>query len=108
MQYQCLRDCWVTERLFRKGEVYNLPDEMPKAEKNFRLVGEPAIAREAPEATMGVTPIVEPPKTDTVDVPTETEVPAPPVAVKSNTCVVCGKVCKNPFGLRSHMKKHNK
>ena len=84
--YQCLRDCWVTERLFRKGEVYNLPDETPKSEKNFRLVGEPVIAEVAPEVTMGVTPDTEP--------------------VNELSCSVCGQVCKSKFGLNSHMKKH--
>lgn len=38
MQYLALRDCFVEDRYHRKGEVYELPDDFPKYEKNFRLV----------------------------------------------------------------------
>lgn len=45
MQYICLRDCFVNDRLHSKGEVYELPDDFPKSEKNFKLLSG------APEST---------------------------------------------------------
>ena len=42
MKYRCLRDCYVEDRLFAKGEIYELPDAFPKYEKNFGLMDEPA------------------------------------------------------------------
>ncbi len=42
MQYQCLRNCYVGELLWKEGKVYDLPDAMDKDPKNFRLVGETA------------------------------------------------------------------
>ena len=41
MKYICLRDCFVASRLWRQGEVYDLPDDMNKNEKNFRLLNAP-------------------------------------------------------------------
>ncbi len=41
MKYRCLRACYVEDRLFAKGESYDLPDAFPKYEKNFELMGEP-------------------------------------------------------------------
>lgn len=41
MKYRCLRDCYVNDRLFEKGEAYNLPDDMRKAEANFKLMDQP-------------------------------------------------------------------
>ncbi len=39
MEYAVLRDCWVGERLYKKGELYELPDEVDKDPRNFREVG---------------------------------------------------------------------
>ena len=41
MKYRCLRDCYVEDRLFEKGEIYELPNAFPKYEKNFELMDEP-------------------------------------------------------------------
>ena len=57
MQYLCLRDCYVNDRFWQKGEAYELPDEMEKSEKNFKLV-EPQ-------------PITEPVTTETPEKPRE-------------------------------------
>lgn len=40
MNYICLRNCYVGERLWKEGKVYDLPDSMEIHPKNFRLVGE--------------------------------------------------------------------
>ena len=45
MKYMCLRTCYTGERLYHKGGVYELPDEMRKSEKSFRLVGAEAPAQ---------------------------------------------------------------
>ena len=40
MKYQVLRDCYVGERLYRKGEVREVADALAREHpKNFRLVG---------------------------------------------------------------------
>jgi hypothetical protein len=71
MKYQCLRDCFVNSRLWREGQVYNLPDTMEKSPKNFKPVqvaNEPEVppapeapARDqpAPESPVEQTPIPE-------------------------------------------------
>lgn len=42
MKYLVLRNCYTVEdRYFRGGDVVELPDEMFKYEKNFRLADEP-------------------------------------------------------------------
>lgn len=38
MNYLCLRNCYVQDRLHYKGEVYELPDGFPIYEKNFKPV----------------------------------------------------------------------
>lgn len=57
MRYRCLRDCFVAVRFWRKGEEYDLPDDMEKNEKNFKLLGgskdeapatEPKVPKEKP------------------------------------------------------------
>jgi len=54
MKYRCLRDCFVQDTLHKEGEIYELPDDFPKYEKNFELMDQPAPepesgAVEAPE-----------------------------------------------------------
>lgn len=82
MKALCLRDCYVGERFWKKGETYELPDGMYKSEKNFRAIGVEL------EPTKGVTPTTE--------------------AETGFVCEVCGKVCKNKIGLIGHMKSHEK
>lgn len=41
MDYICLRNCYVGERLWKEGETYALPDAMEKSPKNFRPIGQP-------------------------------------------------------------------
>jgi len=55
MNYICLRDCYVGDRFRRQGEIYDLPDDMEKSPKNFRLVGEPE-----PESTPEAPPEPKP------------------------------------------------
>lgn len=50
MKYLCLRDCYVEDVLWRKGEVYELPDNMVKSEKNFQPLGEQPIEEPEPKA----------------------------------------------------------
>ena len=78
MKFLCLRDCYVNDRFWHQGEVYELPEAMEKSEKNFKPIEEP--------------------------IPDAPELPTSPV--ESNICPVCGKECKSPFGLRAHMRKH--
>lgn len=41
MKYLCLRDCYVNDRFWSKGEVYELDVDMEKSEKNFKAVEAP-------------------------------------------------------------------
>lgn len=41
MKYLCLRTCYVNDRLWKVGEVYDLPDGMEKSERNFKPVEQP-------------------------------------------------------------------
>jgi len=97
MKYITLRDCYVNDRLWRKGEVYELPDEMNKSEKNFKPLDEPA-------------PAPVPDKTEPAPAPVpasalESE-PEPEPTPETLKCPSCGKECKSVFGLRAHMKIH--
>ena len=40
MEYKCLRNCYVDDRFFYGGDVYDLPDEMFKDAKNFQPIEE--------------------------------------------------------------------
>ena len=40
MKYICLRNCYVNDRFWHQGEVYELPDDMVKSEKNFKPVSD--------------------------------------------------------------------
>jgi len=40
MNYIALRDCYVGECFRYKGDIYDLPDDFPISEKNFRLADE--------------------------------------------------------------------
>jgi len=44
MKHICLRDCYVNDRFWRRGETYELPEAMEKSPKNFSPVAEPAPA----------------------------------------------------------------
>ena len=85
MDYLCLRNCVVNDRLWKEGKVYNLPVEMEKHPKNFRPMGEaPEPPPDAPQSTIE------------------------PVKSESNplVCKECGKECKSEFGLKAHMRVH--
>ena len=49
MKYLCLRNCYVEDVLWRKGEVYELPDNMVKSEKNFQPLGEQPVEEPEPK-----------------------------------------------------------
>ena len=40
MNYECLRNCYIGERLWKEGKVYELPADIEKHPKNFRPVGQ--------------------------------------------------------------------
>ncbi len=86
MKYKALRTCYVADRLWREGEIYELPDDMHKSEKNFMpLDGQPVVEVKA-EVKEAVTVATE--------------------ATDGFKCEVCGKVCKNKLGLSGHMRSH--
>ena len=78
MEYVCLRNCYVADRLWKEGKVYDLPDSMEKHPKNFQpLHPEPSPELPQPDSS----PL---------------------------TCSVCGKECKSALGLASHARSHEK
>ena len=81
-KYQCIRDCFVSDRFHYEGRVYEMPD-ITKSPRNFRLVEE----------------VVEPSSM------LET-VMAPPV--KEYKCPECGKVVRTAFGLSGHSRSHKR
>ena len=55
MQYIVLRDCFTAEcQYYKRGDTVELPDEMYKYEKNFKLVEEPEQEIGTPEAPLYV------------------------------------------------------
>ena len=54
MKYICLRDCFVDSRFWHEGRTYDLPDDMQKTLKNFKLVNEPESPMEKPAFTCPV------------------------------------------------------
>lgn len=55
MKYLTLRDCYVGEMFRKKGEVYDLPDDMVKSPKSFKLVEEEVVE---PEVVEQIVPVV--------------------------------------------------
>lgn len=49
MEYLVLRSCYVGERLYKKGEVHELPKSLEKSPDNFRPLGIPEAEAEAEE-----------------------------------------------------------
>jgi len=48
----CLRNCYTAEdKYYTAGVVYDLPDAMFKAEKNFRLVGSEVVEKPVGQVT---------------------------------------------------------
>lgn len=95
-KYLCLRNCFVNVVLWKEGKVYDLPDEMEKSPKNFRLVGEPAPA-----------PAPEPAPQPTSEAQRAKIEPVKEVAKQTPLiCPSCGRECKSDFGLKSHMRSH--
>ncbi len=85
MDYECLRNCYIGERLWKEGRVYTLPVDMEKHPKNFRPVGqapEPEVPQSVPE-------------------PKEKE-------TNPLVCKVCNRECKSDLGLISHNRVHKK
>jgi len=78
LKYLCLRDCYTNDHFYRNGDVYDLPDNVKKSEKNFGVI-------ESPKPVKVV------------------EVPDNPLK-----CPVCGRECKAPLGLASHMRTHKR
>jgi len=83
--YVALRDCYVGELYRYGGEVYELPDDMEKSEKNFMLMEGQEPTPEAVESM--ASPIEE---------------------VVNIVCPVCGKECKSSFGLKAHQRVHTR
>ena len=86
MNYRCIRTCLVADHLWREGDIYDLPDDMHKSEKNFMPLDSKPIAEAKPEVKEAVTPVVEPDK--------------------GFVCPTCNKVLKNKIGLIGHMRSH--
>ena len=83
MKYTCLRDCFVRDRLWLDGKVYDLPTDFPIYEKNFKLADKPETQELSPDATEST-----------------------PEVVEENICPICLRICKSAFGLESHMRVH--
>ena len=88
MKYRVLRTCFVADHLWHEGEIYELPDDMHKAEKNFVPLDGKPIAEVKAEVKGAVTHDTE--------------------AKVGFICPTCSKVCKNKIGLSGHMKSHKK
>ena len=43
MRYLVLRTCFVNDRLWREGDVYELPENMHKSPKNFKPIDVPQV-----------------------------------------------------------------
>lgn len=94
MRYLTLRDCYVNDRLWREGDIYELPEAMEKSPKNFKPLDEPRVAEVKEEPIEAVTAT------------TETAEDSPAEIDGGFKCEACGRVCKSEFGLKSHMRKH--
>lgn len=49
MRYHVLRNCYVNDRYYSKGEVKELPEDMWKSEKNFKPVSDAPESVTSPE-----------------------------------------------------------
>ena len=88
MNYRCKRTCFVGDRLWREGEVYELPENIHKSPKNFMPLDGQPIAEVKAEVKEAVTPAVE--------------------AESGFKCKTCNRVFKTRGGLKIHKKSHKK
>ena len=87
MKYQCLRDCFVKDRLWEKEKVYELPDDFPKYEKNFAPVGAPPVVEAPIEPTPELPQLKTEPQKTATDTPAVVEkiaTPEEPPVAKAN------------------------
>ncbi len=54
MNHICLRTCYVGDRLWTGGEIYDLSEAMPKDPKNFKTVDGPPEGEATREVTVKV------------------------------------------------------
>jgi hypothetical protein len=75
MKYEVLRDCYTGERFYRKGDFYELPDDMLKFEKNFKLVDGQAepLPEQAIEVVEEVTSAIPPEPAKEAELPIKTK-----------------------------------
>jgi len=114
MKYQCLRTCYVGDRMRIAGEEYEIVGSTVISPKNF-VSSEPIVDVVVEvEETNAVTTIVESttepttlePSVDTTTEPNTEEVTTTPA--KEFKCPECGQICKSKGGLKTHRKTHKK
>lgn len=94
MDYLCLRNCVVNDRLWKEGKVYTLPSEMKKSPKNFRRVG---VSEDEAEEALNIEHELEQAKPP-VEVP-EGSVWCPEHRILHKLTTKIGKRCKKKYNL---------